>query len=795
MAGNVTESTMKFKVDISDLKSNMKAAQREIKVANSEFKAATASMDDWSSSADGLSAKITQQQKVLNAQKGILNSLKAQYKQVVEEQGANSKAAQDLEIKINNQKATVIKAQKELGNFKDALEEIENASDGTEGSLDDVDKALKDVKDSADDASDASDGMGDGFTVAKGALASLVADGIRSFISGIATAIEETKEFRKEMSLLQEVADENEVAFDKAKEAYKNLLATSGDEGASTEALNNLLTAGFDEKNLDEIVAGVEGLAIRFKDTLKQEGIADSIQEWIGSNGESLTGNFAEALERMGYNLEDVTAKTKGMTKEQREQWVINTLNKEGLNELSASYRENNKDAIAASNAQFELTSAISNFAAIAEPVVTAVKGGFAELLNTLFGMSSIDLSPLTNGIKTVFDTISGLLTGELSITDFISNLSNGLQEGIPQFVSKGLEMLDGFITMIAENAPRFIESGISFIKNLVKGLMDSLPELISKVPEIISKFANIINDNAPTIIMAGVGIIKDIIVGLFKAIPTLIASIPKIITAIIDVWTAFNWVNLGKNAITFMKNGITSMYGAVKTAGTGVKDAIVNIIKNLPNTLKSYATNMMTNFSGTISSAIGTVRSYATNIFNAVVNGVKGLPSKLLEIGKDLVRGLWNGISDMTGWVLDKIQGFGSSVLNGIKDFFDINSPSRETAWIGEMLGEGLGNGIVDSIKSAVSSAQQMASEVLDTLHGELDEINIDPNLSGNVRSNIRTLNGGSASGSIGRLGGRSQTVNFNQTINSPKALDRLTIYRQTNSLVFSAKERLKHA
>ena len=36
---------------------------------------------------------------------------------------------------------------------------------------------------------------------------------------------------------------------------------------------------------------------------------------------------------------------------------------------------------------------------------------------------------------------------------------------------------------------------------------------------------------------------------------------------------------------------------------------------------------------------------------------------------------------------------------------------------------------------------------------------------------------------------GGNSQIINFNQVNNSPKALDRLTIYRQTNNVLFNAK------
>lgn len=113
MANN-TESTMKYKVDISNLKSNIQEANRLVKQANSEFKATTASMDDWSKSADGLSAKQKQLNSVFEAQKQKLEALKEQYKLVAENEGENSKAAQDLTTKINNQEAAIGKTEKQM---------------------------------------------------------------------------------------------------------------------------------------------------------------------------------------------------------------------------------------------------------------------------------------------------------------------------------------------------------------------------------------------------------------------------------------------------------------------------------------------------------------------------------------------------------------------------------------------------------------------------------------------------------------------------------------------------------
>ncbi len=118
-------TTAKFSVDISDLKKGIQEANRQIRLANAEFKAASASMDKWSTSTSGLAAKIEQTDKVLSNQKKILNSYKQEMEQVIAQYGANSKEADNARIKYENQRAAVIKTQKSLGDYKDALAALE----------------------------------------------------------------------------------------------------------------------------------------------------------------------------------------------------------------------------------------------------------------------------------------------------------------------------------------------------------------------------------------------------------------------------------------------------------------------------------------------------------------------------------------------------------------------------------------------------------------------------------------------------------------------------------------------
>lgn len=312
---------------------------------------------------------------------------------------------------------------------------------------------------------------------------------------------------------------------------------------------------------------------------------------------------------------------------------------------------------------------------------------------------------------QSVVSAVPKLIT---SAANIVKSLASGITGNAQTFVSKGLDLLNGFADSLTRSVPALVKNGMEFIRNLVKGLVNALPELISRVPEIVSIFANVINDNAPTIIAGGVGIIKDLIVGIIKAIPTLVKNIPKIITAIVDVWEAFNWLSLGKKAITLLKDGIVAAVNLVKNAGKNVLTALTNSLKNLPQNLLNLGKQGVQGLANGIKAYVNFVITATKTIWTGIINVVKDLPSKMLDIGKNLVMGLWNGISDMTGWVIDKIKGFGESVLGGIKKFFGINSPSTVLRdQVGRFLAEGVGVGIEENEDAAIMPMQGIVDKI----------------------------------------------------------------------------------
>lgn len=158
-----------------------------------------------------------------------------------------------------------------------------------------------------------------------------------------------------------------------------------------------------------------------------------------------------------------------------------------------------------------------------------------------------------------------------------------------------------------------------------------------------------------------------------------------------------------------------------------------------------------------------------------------------LKDVGIWLVEGLWEGITSLGDWIGGKIEGFCDGVVDGFKDFFDINSPSKEFYWIGEMLTKGLGNAISDGTKGVVKTAKNMASNVITTMKDSLNDkltVGIDyvDNLKTRTANTVRNL-ATSVVGNNMALAGASNVNNviFNQYNTSPKAIDSLETYRNT--------------
>lgn len=354
------------------------------------------------------------------------------------------------------------------------------------------------------------------------------------------------------------------------------------------------------------------------------------------------------------------------------------------------------------------------------------------------------------------------------------------------------LDAIQKFASNIAAQAPQFIKSGFELLNKLADGIISALPVMIAKIPTIISTFANIINDNAPTILICGVKLIGKLALGLIQAIPTLIANIPKIITAIVDVWSAFNWINLGKMAITGLGNGIKALFGFLKGTGKEALDTVLINILMLPERLRALGGKGISGLVSGIKSLFGALGGAAKKIFEIIVKALASLPSKMLSIGKNIVEGIWKGIWNMGGWITKKIGDFAGGIVKSFKGFLGIHSPSRIMRdMVGRFIGEGIGVGIIGSFDTVRKDIAAFNDSLIDEFN-KSDSFGASMTFSAVREVKMQLINEGfEKPHAEDRKGDIYQTIN----ITAPDAVDPSEVSRQTRNANRELIQRLKGA
>lgn len=394
-----------FSIDVTQLKAGLTQANRLIRESQSAYRAAAAEIEAAGDKTEGYEKAIDALNSTIDVQRKRVDALQAEYERL-EGEGLDpaSKEMIDLRTQIN----------KANGELQKSISQLNK----TEGAFDDYKKAAEDAADGVDEAADAADDAGDaaadaadGFGVFDVALGNVVANGISAFVGGCKNAIgallglaDETKEYRTELAKMDAAAETAGASAEYIKDKWHDMGAVLGDEGAVAEGLNNLMAAGFTtQEEMDAITKHLEGAAIKWKDTLKFEGLADGLQETLAV-GEA-AGSFGELLERSGVVLEDFNAGlAECSTESEKQNYVLNQLSKLGLAEVSDAYRAQSADLIAANKAQSEYTDTQAEIGEKMQPISTAIKQGITDVLNAFLDLTAgVDFGAVADGVSGAF--------------------------------------------------------------------------------------------------------------------------------------------------------------------------------------------------------------------------------------------------------------------------------------------------------------------------------------------------------------------------------------------------------
>ena len=445
--------------------------------------------------------------------------------------------------------------------------------------LQDTSSALDDTGRAMDDTGKQGIKLGD--IIKANVISDFIVDGIRQlasaakemaagFVQAAADVRAETAQFSQtfgEMSgeaeaAIQQVADSANTLPSLLKPAATSIYAFARSSGADTSQAMDLMA--------QSMQVAVDAAA--YYDRSLSE-TTETLQ----------TTRNAQAMEMFGQAFND-------LTEIQKQQALLQMV--VDAQELSGAMGQAAREADGWQNVQGNLNEAWRQFAAVkGQAMLDALIPAMQEVTGLLTGLTDGSLSA-GQAMQQAFAFASqqaGQLVAQLpSITSSLgglgANLWNGLSAILPQIEQAGLQLIDALKTGIANNYPALagtlVDAGLDLILSLAQGFADGIPSLIENVPQIITNIAGIINDNAPKILAAGVQLIVTLGKGLIQAIPTLIANIPEILNAIVNVFLAFNWLNIGKQLVTVIGNGIKGAGAFISSSAKTIVDTLYNGVK-----------------------------------------------------------------------------------------------------------------------------------------------------------------------------------------------------------------------
>ena len=708
MAKN-NETTTKFKVDISELKAGFQEAQRQIRIANSEFKAATAGMDNWSSSADGLSAKIKQLNSVLDSEKSKLANLEKQYALVSKEQGENSKGAQELLIKINNQKAAIGNTEKQIRQYNEKLDQMKSESSEAEAAAEDLGDAVEDAGDSAEKSSD-------GFTVMKGALASLVADGINKTVEAFKELLTASdKASNSFQAKTGASAAEMEKFNDSMKNLYKNNYGESLEDignAMATVAQNSKET---DPSKLEELTKNALILQKTFdfdvNETMRAANmlmdqfgitgdeafnlIAQGAQNGLNKNGDLLdsVNEYSVHYEQLGYTAEEFFNSLQNGTE-------AGTFSVDKLGDAMKEFGIRTKDTATSTDEAYGLLNMSADemrakFAAGGETAKDATN----EVLKALYGMddavaqnqAGVDLFGTMwedlgiDGVKALTD-----VNGE---ADKTANTMKKIDE--ISYDDAGASLTEFGRILKVEILDPLVQKIIPPAKDFLMWLKDNIPLVTAALGGLAAAMTTMWVANKIMALVEAWRAYKAVTEGatiaqwalnaaqLANPIGLIIAAVAGLVAGFVILWKkseAFRefWINLWEKVkevtstvVTAIKDFFVGLWDKIKKVWSGVSKWFADLFTAVKNKITAIITPIVEFFRSVwegIKTIFTPVIEWFTKLFTSVYESIKSI----INVVIGLFRGTWEIIKVIFTPVVDWFKNIFQKAWNGIKSIWN---------------------------------------------------------------------------------------------------------------------------
>lgn len=705
--------------------------QRSLKLVQSEFAAASTKLGDFGKSTEGLKLKADSLSKQMELQKAKVAALRKSYEESAATKGEDSKATENLRIKLNYATADMNKMENELSEVNRQIEIQSSSFTKLGNKLEGIGSKMKTV--------------GDGFSNVGSTLTKTVTVPIMAAGAGLfklASDFDEASDaIRAGTGATGAALSGLEADF---KAVYKSVDSNIGDTskviadlntrtGLSGESLQNLSEqmlklSKITKEDLNALIPSstrmFKDAGIEVKDYANALDYTFKVSQSTGigvSKLQELMTQFGGPLRQMGFDWKTSAA-------------MLGKFEKEGVNtnlvlgSLRIALGKMAKEGIAEPNK------------ALAEMIAKIKEAGSAGEANAL----ALEMF----GAKAGPDMAAAIREGRLNLEELINSLNNS-PESIEKVYSDTADAAEQFVILknkiavslepLAKTLFEAVNKSMPSIEKFVDALtriIDSFNKLSPAQQEMILKLALIVAAIGPLLTIIGklisaggllsssfgklskiMGASKGISVALGSAFTALTGPIAIVIGACIALLAVF--VGLYKNNESF-RNDVNETWNKIKT----VISEVIEILKALFLAFIEFAGIIWEAYGDNLISIITTTFSVISNIVSTALNLIKDIIVIVTGIIKGDWSAVWEGIKSLTSNLWNGIKSIIASVLNLIKGLIKANTDFITSiiskAWdIVKTVTLNIWQGIKNAIESPIIAAKNTVKSVLDSIVG----------------------------------------------------------------------------
>ena len=742
--------------DTTDAKASITELNRAIKVLDSGFKASAASLGDWTKTTEGNESRMKSLADIMDLQRQKIANLTGEYTRIAAEQGASSRAAQDLEIRINKEKEA-------LGRNETAVRDCANR----------LDELGKDATGAADDVAH----IGDAAAKAAGQTSMLrsavgkLSEGLKASVAAAAKAAAAAL-----AAVGTAAVAATKSAFDMAVaagEAADALLTTSAQTGVSTKRLQEWdYAARFIDTDVSTMTSSMAKM-------VKQMGMAATGSKASAANFKRLGVDiydsngklrdseavFADAIDALGKIGSESERDAKAMMIFGKSAQELNPLIKAGGDQLRALAQEAQQMGVVMSDSALSAMGSFDDSMQRAQAAAGGMKNAiaanvipaFQPLVETATSAMSQVATALQDGLQP--GEMQGLVSGLVSqFSSAIKGIVGMISQALPLIVQAISAIVNGIVQALPGLLNTLLPAAMNLLQSVLNAIMGNLDPLISFVVQLIGALANFLVQNAPKLMQAAtqlimalvkgltdhladfvpvaVEMIVQLIVGLMSCLAQLTGKGLVIIAALIEGLMKVDWGKVGLDLIQGLVNGLG-------LAVTSLWDSIVGVFQHLWNGIKAFfgihspstlaagaGGQIMAGLVDGMQEAQPGAQKNAEKAFSGVWDaaqdgmgvGAGGGRSESAKAGSAVMNGLADGIASGQREAVASSRSAAQAMISAFRNALAINgSISVVFLSVGRAISAGISRGILSGVNAIRAAAVQAARSAVSAAKAEL--------------------------------------------------------------------------